>query len=55
MEQGKEGCIDDDVDRWLQLYKTREGKYLLDIQRVDGPNFLFMDLCTAFLAEVGAV
>ncbi|XP_024370886.1 SNF1-related protein kinase catalytic subunit alpha KIN11 isoform X1 [Physcomitrium patens] len=39
----------------LQLYKTRERKYLLDIQRIDGPTFLFMDLCTAFLAEIGAV
>ncbi|KAG0590156.1 hypothetical protein M758_1G074800 [Ceratodon purpureus] len=39
----------------LQLYTTREDKYLLDIQRVDGPNFLFLELCTAFLAEVGAV
>jgi hypothetical protein len=39
----------------LQLYKTRDGKYLLDIQRVDGPNILFLDLCNTFLAEVGAV
>lgn len=56
MEQRTEDCTgDDDVDCCLQLYKTREGKYLLDIQRVEGPSFLFMDLCTTFLAEVGAV
>lgn len=39
----------------VQLYKTRDGKYLLDVQRVGGPNFLFLDLCTAFLREVEAV
>jgi len=55
MEQGEQGCINEDVECWVQLYRTQEGKYLLDIQRIDGPNFLFMDLCTAFLAEVGAV
>ncbi|KAG4911674.1 hypothetical protein JHK82_052276 [Glycine max] len=28
----------------VQLYKTREEKYLLDLQRVQGPQFLFLDL-----------
>ncbi|WZZ01609.1 hypothetical protein YC2023_073937 [Brassica napus] len=35
-----------------QLYKAREEKYLLDIQRVNGPQFLFLDLCAAFLTEL---
>lgn len=37
---------------WLQLYKTREDKYLLDLQRVQGPQLLFLDLCAAFLAQL---
>ncbi|KAJ4950883.1 hypothetical protein NE237_027715 [Protea cynaroides] len=36
----------------LQLYKTREEKYLLDLQRVNGPQFLFLNLCAAFLAQL---
>jgi len=36
----------------LQLYKTREEKYLLDLQRVTGPQLLFLDLCAAFLAQL---
>ncbi|XP_071705745.1 SNF1-related protein kinase catalytic subunit alpha KIN10-like [Rutidosis leptorrhynchoides] len=36
----------------VQLYKTREEKYLLDLQRVNGPQFLFMELCVAFLAQL---
>ncbi|KAL8140835.1 hypothetical protein V2J09_006856 [Rumex salicifolius] len=36
----------------LQLYKTRDDKYLLDLQRVHGPQFLFLDLCAAFLAQL---
>ncbi|GLT56299.1 hypothetical protein SLA2020_293480 [Shorea laevis] len=36
----------------LQLYKTRDEKYLLDLQRVQGPQFLFLDLCAAFLAQL---
>ncbi|KAL2941891.1 SNF1-related protein kinase catalytic subunit alpha KIN10 [Bienertia sinuspersici] len=34
------------------LYKTREEKYLLDLQRVQGPQMLFLDLCAAFLAQL---
>ncbi|KAK9107452.1 hypothetical protein Syun_023463 [Stephania yunnanensis] len=34
------------------LYKTRDDKYLLDLQRVNGPQFLFLDLCAAFLAQL---
>nr|QSH71638.1 SNF1-related protein kinase [Hedychium coronarium] len=36
----------------MQLYKTREDKYLLDLQRVSGPQLLFLDLCAAFLAQL---
>ncbi|GMI92727.1 SNF1 kinase homolog 10, SNF1-RELATED PROTEIN KINASE 1.1 [Hibiscus trionum] len=36
----------------VQLYKTREEKYLLDLQRVQGSHFLFFDLCAKFLAQL---
>ncbi|OMO58483.1 hypothetical protein COLO4_34599 [Corchorus olitorius] len=36
----------------MQLYKTSGEKYLLDVQRVQGPQFLFLDLCAAFLAQL---
>ncbi|KAK4778661.1 hypothetical protein SAY86_006189 [Trapa natans] len=36
----------------VQLYKTTEEKYLLDLQRLHGPQFLFLDLCAAFLAQL---
>lgn len=36
----------------IQLYKSKEDKYLLDLQRIQGPQFLFMDLCASFLAEL---
>ncbi|XP_039142469.1 SNF1-related protein kinase catalytic subunit alpha KIN10-like [Dioscorea cayenensis subsp. rotundata] len=36
----------------LQLYKTKEEKYLLDLQRVYGPQLLFLDLCALFLAQL---
>ncbi|GLT56303.1 hypothetical protein SLA2020_293520 [Shorea laevis] len=36
----------------LQLYKTREEKYLLDLQRIQGPKFVFLDLCAALLAQL---
>ncbi|KVI09102.1 Kinase associated domain 1 (KA1) [Cynara cardunculus var. scolymus] len=36
----------------VQLYKTREEKYLLDLQRVYGPQFLFLELSAAFLAQL---
>ncbi|THU63136.1 hypothetical protein C4D60_Mb01t12540 [Musa balbisiana] len=36
----------------IQLYKTREDKYLLDLQRVSGPHLLFLDLCAALLAQL---
>ncbi|KAI5019889.1 hypothetical protein ZWY2020_044777 [Hordeum vulgare] len=36
----------------IQLYKTRDDKYLLDLQRVSGPQLLFLDLCSAFLTQL---
>ncbi|KAG6478823.1 hypothetical protein ZIOFF_062267 [Zingiber officinale] len=36
----------------IQLYKTREEKYLLDLQRVSGPQLLFLDLCADLLAQL---
>ncbi|PSS07943.1 SNF1-related protein kinase catalytic subunit alpha like [Actinidia chinensis var. chinensis] len=39
----------------MQLYKTRKEDYLLDLQRVTGPQFIFLDLCAAFLTQLGAL
>ncbi|KAI3871081.1 hypothetical protein MKW92_039475 [Papaver armeniacum] len=39
----------------VQLYKTHEEKYLLDLQRVTGPQFLYLDLCAAFIAQLGVL
>uniref|UniRef100_K4A8T9 non-specific serine/threonine protein kinase n=1 Tax=Setaria italica TaxID=4555 RepID=K4A8T9_SETIT len=36
----------------IQLYKTRDEKYLLDMQRVTGPQLLFLDFCAAFLTKL---
>jgi 5'-AMP-activated protein kinase catalytic alpha subunit len=36
----------------IQLYKTRDDKYLLDMQRVTGPQLLFLDFCAAFLTNL---
>ncbi|XP_056175085.1 SNF1-related protein kinase catalytic subunit alpha KIN10-like [Syzygium oleosum] len=36
----------------LQLYKTCEENYLLDLQRLTGPQVLFIDLCASFLARL---
>lgn len=36
----------------LQLYKTREDRYLLDLQRAVGPQILFLELCAAILAQL---
>lgn len=35
-----------------QLYKTKEKRYLLDIQRLIGTPIVFLDLCGAFLAHL---
>ncbi|KAG5536558.1 hypothetical protein RHGRI_024096 [Rhododendron griersonianum] len=39
----------------MQLYKTHEENYLLDLQRVSGQAFLFLDLCAAFLMQLGVL
>ncbi|XVE68194.1 hypothetical protein DITRI_Ditri09bG0049000 [Diplodiscus trichospermus] len=36
----------------VQLYITREEKYLLDLRRLQGPKFLFLEICAAFLAQL---
>ncbi|EMS57852.1 Carbon catabolite-derepressing protein kinase [Triticum urartu] len=42
--------------RWCpvfpQLYKTKDDKYLLDMQRVTRPQLLFLDFCAAFLTNL---
>ncbi|WZZ53417.1 hypothetical protein YC2023_053524 [Brassica napus] len=39
----------------LQLYKAGEGNYVLDIQRADGPQFLFLDLSVSLLRELHVI
>eukprot|EP00897_Mesotaenium_endlicherianum_P002219 jgi/Mesen1/2024/ME000148S01128 len=39
----------------LQLYKMREEKYLLDMQRLEGGQFMFLDLAASFLAELRVI
>ncbi|XAR50017.1 Non-specific serine/threonine protein kinase [Bertholletia excelsa] len=39
----------------MQLYKARGDKYLLDLQRVSGSQFLFLDFCAAFLTQLGVL
>lgn len=39
----------------LQLFKTGEENYLLDLQRVNGPQMLFLELCAAFLMQLGVL
>ncbi|KAM3335875.1 hypothetical protein ACQJBY_030045 [Aegilops geniculata] len=36
----------------IQLYKTSDDKYLLDMQRVTGPQLLFLEFCAAFLTNL---
>ncbi|KAM3269135.1 SNF1-related protein kinase catalytic subunit alpha KIN10 [Capsicum chacoense] len=33
----------------MQLYKTQDEKYILDLQRISGPQFLFLDFCAVFI------
>ncbi|KAJ3682822.1 hypothetical protein LUZ60_013049 [Juncus effusus] len=39
----------------IQLYRTREEKYFLDLQRLSGPQILFLDLCAAFLTQLRVI
>ncbi|KAH6799093.1 SNF1 kinase-like protein 10 [Perilla frutescens var. frutescens] len=36
----------------IQLYKTSEVEYLLDLQRLNGPVFLFLDFCAYFMMRL---
>lgn len=36
----------------LQLYKVMEDQYLLDVKRLDGDIFPFMDVCSTLLCEL---
>ncbi|XP_057486783.1 SNF1-related protein kinase catalytic subunit alpha KIN10-like [Actinidia eriantha] len=38
----------------IQLYKASEESYLLDLQMIHGPPFLFLEICAAFFASVVA-
>ncbi|KAM7480056.1 hypothetical protein LguiA_028269 [Lonicera macranthoides] len=38
----------------IQLYKTRDDKYLLDLQRVSGPQLLFLDFCAVLIMQLEA-
>jgi 5'-AMP-activated protein kinase catalytic alpha subunit len=38
----------------IQLYKTPEDKYLLDLQRVSGPQLLFLDFCAILIMQLEA-
>ena len=35
-----------------QLYRVREEKYVLDLQRLEGDAFFWLDLCAALLTEI---
>lgn len=53
------GCVVNDEKRTvkfeLQLYKMREEKYLLDMQRLEGAQFIFLDLAAALLAALRVI
>ncbi|XP_057805129.1 SNF1-related protein kinase catalytic subunit alpha KIN10-like [Salvia miltiorrhiza] len=36
----------------IQLYKTSEVEYVLDLQRLSGPVFLFLDFCAYFMMRL---
>ncbi|XP_051151127.1 SNF1-related protein kinase catalytic subunit alpha KIN10-like [Andrographis paniculata] len=36
----------------IQLYKASGEKYVLDMQQLNGPPFIFLDICAAFQAQV---
>lgn len=37
------------LEKFSQLYKVHDDKYLLDLQRVNGPQFLFLEFCSIFI------
>ncbi|CAI9283994.1 unnamed protein product [Lactuca saligna] len=36
----------------IQLYKTPEDSYLVDIQKITGPQLVFLDFCAAFILQL---
>jgi 5'-AMP-activated protein kinase, catalytic alpha subunit len=36
----------------IQLYRRKEGEYVIDLQAVKGESFFFMDLAALFLTEI---
>lgn len=36
----------------IQLYKTPEDSYLVDIQKINGPQLLFLDFCAAMILQL---
>ncbi|XP_023007674.1 SNF1-related protein kinase catalytic subunit alpha KIN10-like isoform X1 [Cucurbita maxima] len=36
----------------LQLYKMPEEKYVVDLQKIQGPEFLFLNLCATFISQL---
>ncbi|KAI3870181.1 hypothetical protein MKX03_025777 [Papaver bracteatum] len=64
-DQSHNNVIDDNLARFkslhivkfeIQLYKGREEKnYVLDFQRVNGSQVLFLDICAAIFTQVGVI
>lgn len=40
---------------YLQLYKASGEMYVVDMQWLHGPPFLFLELCASFLSVVGII
>ncbi|VFR01202.1 unnamed protein product [Cuscuta campestris] len=38
----------------IQLYKTEDEKYVLDLQRLSGPQLVFLDFCAVFIFHLNA-
>ncbi|KAL5703981.1 cAMP-dependent protein kinase [Ranunculus cassubicifolius] len=36
----------------MQLYKTGDGSYVVDLQRVDGQQLIFLDICASLFAQL---
>ncbi|XP_020522501.1 SNF1-related protein kinase catalytic subunit alpha KIN10 isoform X3 [Amborella trichopoda] len=36
----------------VQLYRTKERKYIIDVLRIQGPEFLFLDLCANLFTKL---
>lgn len=38
----------------VQIYRARSQQYLIDVQRLDGPLYLYFDLCSELLGFLAA-